>query len=132
MGSVRVGIGGWVFPPWRDNFYPAGLTQARELDYASRALTSIEINGTFYGAQRPESFRKWYEATPADFVFSVKGPRFVTHRRELAGAGESLARFFDSGLLELKEKLGPILWQFPPTRRFDAVSLGDFLALLPG
>ena len=102
---IRVGIGGWVFPPWRGEFYPKGLAQARELEYASRKLTTIEINGTFYSTQKPESFRKWAEATPDDFVFSLKGPRYATHRRVLAEAGESIERFFRSGVLELRGRL---------------------------
>ena len=108
---IRVGIGGWVFEPWRGEFYPKGLPQAHELDYASRKLTAIEINGTFYRTQKPESFRKWAAETPDDFVFSLKGPQFATNRRVLAEAGESIERFFASGVLELKRKLGPILWQ---------------------
>jgi uncharacterized protein YecE (DUF72 family) len=131
MHSIRVGIGGWVFPPWRGIFYPKGLIQARELEYASRQVGSIEINGTFYGAQKPASFRRWRDDAPDDFVFSVKGPRFATHRRELAESGPSIERFFDSGVLELGDKLGPILWQFPATTQFDEARLGDFLALLP-
>jgi len=130
-GTIRVGIGGWVFPPWRGVFYPSGLVQARELSHASRQVTAIEINGTFYGAQKPASFRRWHDETPDDFVFSVKGPRFVTHRRELATAGPSIDRFFASGLLELGAKLGPILWQFAPFMRFDEEDLAAFLALLP-
>src|SRR5205085_159609 len=113
---IRVGIGGWVFAPWRGVFYPKGLPQARELEFASRKLTSIEINGTFYGTQKPASFRHWADATPDDFVFSLKGPRFATHRRVLSEAGQSIDRFFASGVLELKSKLGPIVWQFPPTK----------------
>jgi uncharacterized protein YecE (DUF72 family) len=131
IAMIRVGIGGWVFPPWRGTFYPKDLPQARELEYASRQLTSIEINGTFYGSQKPASFRRWREETPDDFVFSLKGPRFATHRRELAGAGESIARFFGSGVLELGDKLGPVLWQFPGTKRFDADDFRAFLQLLP-
>ena len=130
-GTIRVGIGGWVFAPWRGVFYPSGLVQARELSHASRQVTAIEINGTFYGAQKPASFRRWHDETPDDFVFSVKGPRFVTHRRELATAGPSIDRFFASGLLELGAKLGPILWQFAPFMRFDEEDLAAFLALLP-
>lgn len=129
--TIRVGIGGWVFPPWRGVLYPTGLPQARELAHASRQVTAIEINGTFYGAQKPESFRRWHDETPADFVFSVKGPRFATHRRELAEAGPSIDRFLASGVLELRDKLGPILWQFAPTLRFDEAGFGGFLALLP-
>src|SRR5262249_6175208 len=128
---IRVGIGGWVFAPWRGVFYPKGLPQARELDFASRKLTSIEINGTFYGTQKPASFRRWADETPDDFVFSLKGPRFATHRRVLAEAGESIDRFFASGVLELKSKLGPTVWQFPPTKAFDIEDFAAFLALLP-
>ena len=117
---IRVGIGGWVFAPWRGEFYPKGLPQARELEHASRKLTSIEINGTFYRTQKPDSFRKWAQETPDDFVFSLKGPQFATNRRVLAEAGESIERFFGSGVLELKSKLGPILWQMAPTKKFDA------------
>src|SRR5439155_4875106 len=130
-GSIRVGIGGWVYPPWRGAFYPAGLPQAQELAYASRHLTAIEINGTFYNSGRPESFRKWRGATPEDFVFSLKGPRFVTHRTELAAAGAALDLFFSRGILELGDKLGPILWQFAPTKRFDETDFAGFLELLP-
>src|SRR5437660_11481834 len=131
MGAIRVGIGGWVFAPWRGTFYPEGLTQARELSHASRHVTSIEINGTFYGSQKPSSFRRWRDETPDDFVFSVKGPRFATHRRVLAEAGASIERFFTSGVLELGAKLGPMLWQFPGTKRFEPEDFGAFLALLP-
>ncbi|HVE06394.1 MAG TPA: DUF72 domain-containing protein [Paraburkholderia sp.] len=128
---MRVGIGGWTFEPWRGVFYPEGLTQKRELEYASRQLTSIEINGTFYGSQKPESFAKWRDETPDDFVFALKAPRFATHRRVLAEAGESIERFVASGILELGDKLGPINWQFAPTKQFDAQDFGAFLALLP-
>jgi uncharacterized protein YecE (DUF72 family) len=131
MARIRVGIGGWVFPPWRGVFYPPGLAQARELEHASRRVTAIEINGTFYGAQKPESFRRWHDQTPDDFMFSVKAPRFATHRRELAGAGASVERFITGGVLELGGKLGPILWQFPPSTRFDEADFAGFLALLP-
>jgi uncharacterized protein YecE (DUF72 family) len=128
---IRVGIGGWVFAPWRGAFYPKGLPQAHELEYASRKLTTIEINGTFYATQKLESFRKWAAETPNDFVFSVKGPRFATHRRVLAEAGESIERFFASGVLELKEKLGPILWQCHPSKKFEKDDFAAFLAQLP-
>jgi uncharacterized protein YecE (DUF72 family) len=128
---IRVGIGGWVFPEWRGEFYPKGLPQARELDYASRKLTSIEINGTFYRTQKPDSFRKWANETPDDFIFALKGPQFATNRRVLAEAGESVERFFKSGVLELKSKLGPILWQMAPTKKFDPEDFEGFLALLP-
>jgi uncharacterized protein YecE (DUF72 family) len=128
---IRVGIGGWVFAPWRGEFYPKGLPQARELEHASRQLTAIEINATFYRTQKPESFRKWAAETPDDFVFSVKGPQFATHRRVLAEAGESIERFFKSGVLELKDKLGPILWQLHPAKKFEPEDFAAFLALLP-
>jgi uncharacterized protein YecE (DUF72 family) len=128
---IRVGIGGWVFKPWRGEFYPEGLAQARELEYASRKLTAIEINGTFYSTQKPESFRKWAAETPDDFVFSLKAPRFATHRRVLAEAGESIERFFSSGVTELKRKLGPFLWQFHPGKKFEPDDFAAFLALLP-
>ena len=128
---IRVGIGGWVFKPWRGAFYPSDLPAARELEYASRKLTTIEINGTFYRTQTPASFRKWAAETPDDFVFSLKAPRAATHRRVLAEAGESIERFLASGVLELRHKLGPILWQLHPARKFDADDMAAFLALLP-
>jgi uncharacterized protein YecE (DUF72 family) len=130
-GTIRIGIGGWTFAPWRGVFYPDKLTQAKELSYAASKLTSIEINGTFYGSQKPESFRKWASEVPDDFVFSLKGPRFATNRRVLAEAGESVQRFYDSGVLELGDKLGPVLWQFAPTKKFDPSDFGAFLDLLP-
>ncbi len=120
-----------MFPPWRETFYPAGLPRARELDYAATKLTSIEINGTYYGSQSPDSFRKWYQQTPPDFVFAVKGPRFATNRKILAGSAESIARFFSSGVLELREKLGPVNWQFAATKKFDAEDFAGFLGNLP-
>jgi uncharacterized protein YecE (DUF72 family) len=128
---IRVGVGGWVYEPWRETFYPPGLPQKNELAYASRHLTSIEINGTFYGTQKPESFRKWAAETPVDFVFSLKGPRYATNRSRLAEAGPSIERFLASGITELGSKLGPILWQFAPNKRFDEEDFGAFLALLP-
>ena len=128
---IRVGIGGWTFAPWRGSFYPPDLPQKRELEHASRQLTSIEVNGTFYGAQKPESFMRWREETPDGFVFSLKAPRFATHRRVLAEAGASVERFLTGGLLELKEKLGPINWQMPATKQFDAEDFEAFLKLLP-
>jgi uncharacterized protein YecE (DUF72 family) len=129
--KIRVGIGGWVYPLWRGVFYPPGLPQARELAHASRQVTAIEINGTFYGAQKPASFRRWHDETPEDFVFSVKGPRFATHRSDLATAGPSIDRFFASGVLELRDKLGPILWQFAPKMNFDEGGFAAFLEMLP-
>jgi uncharacterized protein YecE (DUF72 family) len=130
-GSIHVGIGGWTFAPWRGVFYPKGLAQAKELAYASTRLRSIEINGTFYRLQTAATFRKWREATPEGFVFSIKGPRFVTNRRVLAEAGPSIERFLDSGVLELGDRLGPLLWQFAPTKKFDEADFSAFLALLP-
>lgn len=130
-GEIRIGIGGWVYEPWRSTFYPEKHPPKRELEYASRRLGSIEINGTFYRTQTPASFAKWRDETPDDFVFSVKGPRYATHRSTLADAGESIGRFFDSGVLELGDKLGPVNWQFPTSRRFDASEVEAFLELLP-
>jgi uncharacterized protein YecE (DUF72 family) len=130
-GQIRVGVGGWTFAPWRGVFYPEKLPQARELEYASRELTSIEINGTYYGAQKPESFAKWRDETPDDFVFSLKAPRFATNRKRLGEAADSVQRFLTGGLLELRHKLGPINWQFPETKAFDPEDFGDFLKLLP-
>jgi uncharacterized protein YecE (DUF72 family) len=128
---IRVGIGGWVFPPWRGEFYPKDLPQARELEYASRRVTTIEINSTFYRTQKRESFRKWAGETPAGFIFSVKAPRFATHRRVLAEAGESIERFFKSGVMDLDAKLGPILWQLHPFKKFEEEDFAAFLELLP-
>jgi uncharacterized protein YecE (DUF72 family) len=129
--QIRVGVGGWVYAPWRGVFYPPGLPQARELGYASRQLNTIEINGTFYGPQKPASFRRWHDETPEDFVFSLKGPRVATHRSDLAGAGPVFERFVASGIVELRDKLGPILWQFPPSTRIDEGAFAEFLELLP-
>ena len=131
MQEIHVGIGGWNFPPWRGVFYPPTVTQAQELAYASRQVTSIEINATFYGPQKPESFRKWRDQTPDGFVFALKGPRFTTHRRALEETSESVLRFLGTGITELGDKLGPILWQFPPTRRFEPAALRPFLEALP-
>jgi uncharacterized protein YecE (DUF72 family) len=130
-GEIRVGIGGWTFEPWRGVFYPEGLPHARELAYASEHLTTIEINGTFYRTQSPATFAKWARETPEGFVFAVKGPRYATNRRVLAEAGDSIARFLDSGVTELGGKLGPLLWQLAPTKKFDAADFGKFLELLP-
>ena len=128
---IHVGIGGWTFAPWRGPFYPAGLPHAKELAYAASKLTAIEINGTFYRTQSPASFAKWRSEVPEGFVFALKAPRVTTHRTALAESEPSIARFLDSGLLELGDALGPILWQFPPTRRFDPDAFATFLALLP-
>ena len=128
---IRIGVGGWTYEPWRGAFYPDGLAQKRELEYASCKLTSIEINGTYYGSQKPASFVKWHDETPDDFVFAVKGPRFTTNRRNLGEAGESIERFFASGVMELKDKLGPINWQFMATKKFDSEDFEAFLKLLP-
>jgi len=128
---IRVGIGGWTYEPWRGTFYPAGLKHADELNYASRHLTAIEINGTFYRSQSPESFRKWRDTTPDGFVFSIKGHRAVVNSRKLAEAAEPVDWFFKSGVLELGDKLGPILWQFAPFKKFDPDDIGGFLKLLP-
>lgn len=131
MGELFIGISGWRYPPWRGVFYPPGLAQARELEFASRALPSIEINGSFYALQKPSSYAAWYAATPPGFVFAVKGNRFLTHMLKLRGIETPLANVLASGLFALREKLGPILWQFPPQLRFDAAKVEHFLALLP-
>jgi uncharacterized protein YecE (DUF72 family) len=128
---IRVGISGWTYAPWRGVFYPHGLPRKRELAFAAAAFRTIEINGTFYGLQRPESFAAWAEAVPDDFVFAVKAPRFITHLLRLREAGTALANFFASGLLRLGAKLGPLLWQLPPNFRFDAERIEEFLAALP-
>ena len=130
-GTIRAGIGGWTFEPWRGTFYPKGLPHAQELSYASRHLTSIEVNGTFYRTQAPKTFAKWAQETPEGFVFALKGPRYAVNRRVLAEAGDSIKRFFDSGPTELGPKLGPLLWQFAPTKKFDEADFGAFLELLP-
>ncbi|MEP6666423.1 MAG: DUF72 domain-containing protein [Nocardioidaceae bacterium] len=131
MTQARVGISGWVYPAWRGTFYPKGLGQKRELEYASRHLSSIEINGSFYSLQRPSSFQRWHDETPDGFVFSVKGPRFITHMKKLADAEVPLANFFASGVLALGDKLGPLLWQLPPTLGFDEERLATFFERLP-
>src|SRR4051812_24004284 len=131
MPDTRIGISGWTYAPWRGVFYPKGVTQKNELAYASRAFNSIEINGTFYSLQRPNSFQAWYEQTPDDFVFSVKGGRFITHMKKLVGVETALANFFASGVLALREKLGPILWQLPPMLSFNEGRLANFFDLLP-
>jgi len=130
-GTVRIGISGWTYKPWRGVFYPKGLPQKRELEYASRQFRTIEINGTFYGMQRPDAFASWAEQTPDNFVFAVKGPRFITHIRRLRDVEVPLANFIASGLLRLGPKLGPMLWQFPPNFRFEQERIEAFLTLLP-
>jgi uncharacterized protein YecE (DUF72 family) len=130
-GKIYTGIGGWTYEPWRGAFYPDGLAQKRELEYASRRLTSIEINGTYYSSFKPASWAKWREETPAGFVFSVKASRYCTNRKELAGASESIGRFIRQGLSELRDRLGPINWQFMGTKKFDAEDFEGFLKLLP-
>jgi uncharacterized protein YecE (DUF72 family) len=129
---IRTGIGGWTYPDWRGGaFFPEGLAQKRELEWASRQLGSIEINGTAHSLQKPETFRKWRDQTPEGFVFAVKGSSYVSNRKVLASAGESLAKFFGQGLEELGDRLGPILWQFMGTKRFEAEDFAAFLAMLP-
>jgi uncharacterized protein YecE (DUF72 family) len=129
--TVRIGISGWTYPPWRGVFYPKGLAQKRELEYAASQFNTLEINGTFYGMQRPDAFAAWADQAPDDFVFAVKGPRYLTHLRRLREVETPLANFLASGLLRLGPKLGPILWQFPPNFRFDAERIELFLKLLP-
>ncbi len=131
MSDIRTGISGWRYPPWRGVFYPPGLPQRLELRYASRRMRTIEINGSFYSLQRPESYARWAAETPEDFLFAVKGPRFVTHMKKLAGVEAPLANFFASGVLALGGKLGPVLWQLPPTLGLDPERLARFFAQLP-
>jgi uncharacterized protein YecE (DUF72 family) len=131
VNDVRIGISGWRYAPWRGDFYPKGLVQAQELRYAASRLRTIEINGSFYALQRPENYRTWVQETPSDFVFSVKGGRFITHMKKLTDVETALANFFASGLLALGPKLGPVLWQLPPTLGFHPAGLDDFLARLP-
>jgi uncharacterized protein YecE (DUF72 family) len=128
---VRVGVGGWNFAPWRDNFYPLGLVQQRELEFASRTLTAIEVNSTYYAAQKPATYANWRKQTPEGFRFSLKAPRYATAPKQLANSGKSINAFVFGGLAELGDRLGPISWQFMPTRRFDAADLAAFLELLP-
>lgn len=130
-GIARIGISGWRYPPWRGTFYPEDLPQRRELEFASRALPTIELNGSFYSLQAPKSWQAWHDQTPDDFVFSVKAPRYITHILRLRDVAAPVANFFASGLANLDAKLGPILWQLPPTLTFDEPLLADFLALLP-
>ena len=130
--AVRIGISGWTYPPWRDGaFYPKDLAHKQELGYVSRQVRSIEINGSFYSLQRAESYHAWYDATPEDFVFSVKGGRFITHIKRLRDVQLPLSNFFASGLLALRDKLGPILWQLPPSLRYDRETIESFARLLP-
>jgi len=128
---IKIGIGGWNFAPWRDNFYPKGLPQRRELEYASRHLATLEINSTFYRAQTPKIYAKWRDDTPSGFVFSLKAPRQVAEVRKLAGAGAQVRGFLFGGLAEFGDKLGPIVWQFPPSRKFERDDFAAFLDLLP-
>ena len=131
MVAVRVGISGWRYPGWRGDFYPAGLPQRRELEYAAQRLTSIEINGSFYSLQRPDSYRRWRDQVPEGFVFAVKGGRFITHLKRLRDVEVPLANFFASGVLALGPALGPVLWQLPERLPLEADVLGHFLGLLP-
>lgn len=129
--TIRIGIAGWQYDDWRGPFYPNGVPQRRELEYASRRVSSIELNGSFYSLQKPASYAKWYAETPDDFVFSIKGPRFITHIKRLVDVDKPIANFFASGLFNLRGKLGPILWQFPPSYPFDPATFEAFLSLLP-
>jgi uncharacterized protein YecE (DUF72 family) len=131
QGTVRIGISGWRYPPWRGVFYPQSLKQREELQFASRQVDSIEINGSFYSLQPPSAWQQWHDETPTGFVFAVKGPRFITHLKKLLDVRVPLANFFASGMLSLREKLGPILWQLPPQLAFDAERLEAFVAQLP-
>jgi uncharacterized protein YecE (DUF72 family) len=131
MGTIRIGISGWRYPPWRGVFYPAKLAQHRELSFASRALPTIELNGSFYSLQRPESFQEWHDDTPDNFIFSIKGNRYLTHTRRLRDIDGPLANMLASGVFNLGDKLGPFLWQFPPNFQFDAERMEHFLSLLP-
>ena len=130
-GRVRIGISGWRYPRWRGRFYPKGLAQRRELEHASRCFSTVELNGSFYSLQHPDSYRRWYDETPDDFVFAVKGSRYITHMLRLRGVEQALATFYAQGLLALGSKLGPFLWQFPERMRFDAARMEAFLELLP-
>jgi len=130
-GDIRIGVSGWRYTPWRGNFYPKNLAQSRELEYASRIFSSIELNGSFYSLQRPSSYARWADQTPPGFVFAIKGSRYITHMLKLRNIEAALANFLASGLFELGDKLGPILWQFPPTTQFHADVFEEFFALLP-
>ena len=131
MGKIYIGMSGWRYEPWRGVFYPDDLTQERELEFASRAVTSIELNGSFYALQKPESYAAWHDATPKGFVFSVKGNRFITHTKRLRDIDAPLANVLASGVFNLRDKLGPFLWQFPPTFKYDPERMEHFLSLLP-
>ncbi|WP_298574611.1 DUF72 domain-containing protein [uncultured Luteimonas sp.] len=130
-GRIRIGISGWRYPRWRGRFYPKGLAQRRELEHASRCFSTVELNGSFYSLQHPDSYRRWYDETPDDFVFAVKGSRYITHMLRLRGVEQALATFYAQGLLALGSKLGPFLWQFPERMRFDAARMEAFIELLP-
>ena len=130
-GAIRAGIGGWTFEPWRGTFYPDDLPKTRELEYAASRLTAIEVNGTFYSRQSPATFAKWRKAAPEGFVFALKAGRFCTQRKDLSQSGESIAKFLQQGLVELEDKLGPILWQLPATKVFDPDQISAFFSLLP-
>lgn len=130
-GKVRIGLSGWTYKGWRGVFYPPKLPQRRELEFAAERFSSIEINGTFYGLQKPDAFARWRDATPDDFVFAIKGSRFITHMLKLKDVRQALSNFLASGLLRLGPKLGPILWQFPPQMRFNPERFEAFLAMLP-
>jgi uncharacterized protein YecE (DUF72 family) len=130
-GRIRIGIGGWTYEPWRETFYPADLPKKSELHYASRAVTAIEINGTFYRLQTPSVFAKWRDDTPDDFVFTVKAPRYIVSRKNLADNGESIQKFLTSGLDQLSQKLGAIMWQLAPTKKFDEAEIEAFFDLMP-
>lgn len=130
-GTIRTGIGGWNFAPWEGTFYPGDLPKKRQLEFASRQLATIEVNATYYGSQKPATFARWAEETPDNFIFSLKGNRFVTNRKVLSEAGESMTKFLTQGIDELGEKLGPLVWQFAPTKQFDPADFEGFLRLLP-
>ncbi|ASR38237.1 hypothetical protein BAY61_28155 [Prauserella marina] len=130
-GQVRIGTSGWLYPPWRETFYPKGLAHRRELEYLASRVGTVEINGSFYSLQRPASYETWYSQTPDDFVFAVKGGRFITHMKQLRGVDSALSNFFASGVLALGSKLGPVLWQLPPRLAFDEQRLASFFDVLP-
>ncbi len=129
-GTIRAGVGGWTFEPWRGRFYPKGLPKTRELEYAASKLTTIEVNATFYRTQKPKTFARWAAMAPAGFVFSLKAPRYAVNRKQLAEASDSVNRFLRSGIVELGDKLGPILWQLPASKPFDPAEFGAFLQML--